>query len=102
MNKTLWAQPDGLLFNIPAGRVTIFELKLKHTPDAWWQLRHKYAPIVSAWLEGTYEVEVCEMVQWYDGQASFPEHVLLTPRPETLTQGVFGVFIWHPKHKKYR
>jgi hypothetical protein len=101
-SKTLWAQPDGLLFNIPKGRVTIFELKLKHTADAWWQLRKKYEPLLHTWLEGHYHIEVCEMVQWYDGTAEFPENVLLTPEPQDLTKGTLGVFIWHPKHKKYR
>jgi hypothetical protein len=44
--------PDGVLFDIPRGRITIVEVKRRHTSTAFTQLRSKYLPVLQAALEG--------------------------------------------------
>ena len=32
-----WCQADGWLIDFRRGLITIIEVKVRHTPDAWWQ-----------------------------------------------------------------
>ncbi len=90
-----YCQPDGLLFANDLSQVTIVEIKLRHTDQAWWQLRHKYGPVlkyVYPWMRIAY----CELVQWYDIAIPFPEAVELRPQIGLARPGPIQVTIWKP------
>lgn len=67
--------PDGLILR--ADRTVIFEIKFAHCPEAWWQLRKLYSPILE--LAYSKPVQVVEIVRSYDPATPFPE------TPELLT-----------------
>lgn len=94
-DRPRYCQPDGLLFD-PVGRtIWIIEAKLKHTTDAWWQLRHLYTPVIAAvFPPQIWDIRVCEVVRWYDPAVPFPEKVALVPQVLATQPGQFGVHIW--------
>lgn len=97
VDKPRWCQPDGLLFDIRNGRLTIVECKLQHTSDAWWQLRWLYLPVVSKAFEADiWEYGVVEVTKWYDPATCFPEKVKMRPAVEEVQPNEFGVHIWKP------
>ena len=93
--KIRYAQPDGLLFDARLSRLVIVEVKLRHTEKAWWQLRHKYGPIlkhVYPWMDVAY----CEVVQWFDVSIPFPELIDLRPAVRMARPDEIQVTIWKP------
>lgn len=95
--KRIWCQPDGLLIDIRFGLITVVEIKLRHTSDAWWQTRQLYLPVVQR-LFGTlmWEYNILEIVRWYDADTLFPERYKLCPEIGVLAIDKFGVHIWKP------
>ena len=94
-----WCQPDGMLFNVHSGYITIIEMKYQHTPDAWLQLRRLYQPIVDflfATPDQLWSTNIVEVVRWYDAQIGFPEPVRLTPALHLAHPRAFNVHIWNP------
>lgn len=92
-----YCQPDGLLFDPLDKAIWIVEAKLKHTTDAWWQLRHLYTPVIAAiFPPSVWKIRVCEVVRWYDPAVSFPEKVALVPQIVGIQGPDFGVHIWVP------
>ena len=96
-----WCQPDGLLIDIVAGLITLIEIKLRHTSDAWWQTRHLYLPVISAFF-GTemWKFNILEIVRWYDPDTQFPERYHLVPQVGILQPDKFGVHIWKPRKEE--
>jgi hypothetical protein len=89
-----WCQPDGLLFQPRHQLITILEIKYQHTPDAWWQLKTLYYPILAvAFPPNLWRFAFCEVVKWHDPAVAFPEPYRLTPSPAALSPGAFGVHI---------
>lgn len=94
--KWRWCQPDGILFVPQRGTLVIVEVKYQHTPDAWWQVRHLYQPVLQRMLPPTHwKYEVCEIVKWYDAAVVFPEKVVLAQEVDMPHQD-FKVHIWKP------
>ena len=95
--KRKWCQPDGLLIDIRNGLITIVEVKLRHTSDAWWQTRQLYLPVLQR-LFGTlmWKYNILEIVRWYDADTLFPERYKLAAEIGGLPVGKFGVHIWKP------
>ncbi|NIS77766.1 MAG: hypothetical protein GTO00_09170 [Deltaproteobacteria bacterium] len=92
-----WCQPDGLLVDILQGLVTIVEVKLRHTSDAWWQTRHLYEPVMRRFFdERLWKFNVLEIVRWYDPDVRFPERYKMVGGVDELEPGKFGVHIWKP------
>lgn len=93
--RVRYCQPDGLIIDLERGRVTIVEIKLQHTPHAWWQLRWLYLPVVRALFaaDHLWQYEVVEVVRWYDPAISFPEPVALCADVDNVPAGKFGVHI---------
>ena len=87
--------PDGLAL-LPGGLALVFEIKSQHMPEAWWQLRRLYQPVVRQ-LPFVSQVSVVEVVRSYDPAMGFPETVqlcttldqVLWSRPEP-----FKVLLW--------
>lgn len=94
-SRVRYCQPDGLLFNARLGRIVIVEVKLRHTDKAWWQLRHKYGPIVQSVFPWA-EIAFCEVVQWFDVSIPFPEMVELRPAVRMAKPDEIQVTIWKP------
>jgi hypothetical protein len=93
--ETRWCQTDGLLFRPLDRLITIIEVKLQHTPDAWWQVRHLYHPVLrKAFPEPLWMYNFCEVVKWYDPSVCFPEYHHLAADPLAIGSGKFGVHIW--------
>lgn len=91
-----WCQPDGINIDVHRGIVTCCEIKYSHTPDAWWQTRKLYMPVLQHIFASTlWSIQVCEIVKWYDAATVFPEDVELTPEP-TRPSHRFKVHICRP------
>lgn len=93
--KVRYCQADGLLFDAELRRLIIVEVKLRHTAMAWWQLRHKYGPVLAhiyPWMEIAY----CEVVQWFDVSIPFPEIIELRPAVRMAQPDEIQVTIWKP------
>lgn len=73
-DQDYWCQPDGLDIDIRAGLITIVEFKLSHTPQAWWQTRKLYEPVVRHLFHNApWRYSVLEFVKWFDADTAFPE-----------------------------
>lgn len=91
-----WCQPDGLL--CVRDVALVFEVKARHTSDAWWQLRRLYAPVVSRALYAR-TVGLCCIVRSYDASVPFPEPLEWVDDLRHWAEGPFdrmGVFSWKP------
>ena len=96
--KTRWCQPDGLLFRPEQSRIVLVETKLQHTPDAWWQLKHLYLPVIASMFPPDgWTYTLVEVTKWYDPHTHFPEKVRMCEDVLTAEPGDFGVHIWIPK-----
>lgn len=93
-----WCQPDGLLFNLRAGVITLIEVKYQHTSDAWWQLRKLYQPVLGALFPSDlWSIQCLEVVKWYDPAVVWPEPLRLVDKPAPLPQtSASCVHIWKP------
>ena len=95
--KPRYCQPDGLLFQPKQGTLTVVEVKLQHTSDAWWQLRWLYLPVVAgAFPPDLWDYRLVEVTKWYDPATAFPEPVQLCASLGNAAPGRFGVHIWSP------
>ena len=92
-----WCQPDGLLILPYEGIIVIMEIKVRHTSDAWWQLKHLYFPVVShAFPPPLWKYAFCEVVRWHDPATSFPESYTMCAEPAGLRPQELGVHILKP------
>ncbi len=71
------------------------EVKYQHTPDAWWQLRRLYAPLVEH-IFPHYSVHLVEVCKWFDPAVPFPERFDMLPAVEAVRADAIGVHIWKP------
>ena len=88
--------PDGII--TATDRVVIFEIKLQHSPEAWWQLRKLYTPVMQAKIVGL-PIQVIEVVRSYDPAMPFPELVSLVADLDSYLDDAsfipsFGVLVW--------
>jgi hypothetical protein len=96
-----YCQPDGLDFNIGKGLITIVEVKLQHTSNAWWQTRKLYEPVLKfVFPERLWSFAVVEIVRWYDPDTNFPEEFTMIREltSEYIKPGKFHVHIWNGKN----
>lgn len=87
--------PDGLL--LKADRTVIIEIKVRHMPEAWWQLRELYSKVLSGYRG--LPLQVIEIVRTYDPAMPFPEPILLLSELCAYTKDAtllssFGVLPW--------
>lgn len=91
-SKWRWCQPDGLLFDLAGGTLTILEMKYTHTEDAWWWPTLLYQPVVRHLFPSSlWRIELCEVTRSYDCATSFPVPVQMVRRLDDLQPGRFGV-----------
>ena len=100
-DKYRYCQPDGLLFDPRRGVLTIIEFKLKHTPNAWWQTRHLYQPVVQKLFPSDlWTISICEVVKWLDPHTTFPERFNYAHSPLDVPPGGFGVHVLKPRRRR--
>lgn len=94
--------PDALL--ISDVDIILVEIKIQHMPEAWWQLRRLYEPVVlNRYLR---PVRVLEIVKSFDASMPFPEPVEQISAENMplfclsqIARGVvpkFAVHVWKP------
>lgn len=95
-----FCQPDGLIFDIPNGRITIVEIKLRHTYRAYQQLARVYFPLLSRMFPtDKWRFELVEVVKWYDcnepfGGAHFLQSDIAHGRDYLCTQEIGVNILW--------
>lgn len=72
------------------------EIKYQHTPDAWFQLKELYLPVIKVALGPAWQLGLMEVVKWYDPATFFPERIALCADPLRPPLGRIGVHIWCP------
>lgn len=94
VQRARWCQPDGLLFQPLYSTITIIEVKLQHTSDAWWQMKQLYYPVLAkAFTPDIWRYNFCEIVKWHDPAVAFPENYRLVPDPLALGVNQVGCHI---------
>lgn len=92
--KVRLCQPDGLLFDFARGRITILEIKLRHTPDTYYQVMDLYLPVVEVLFpRKLWDIRLCEVCGWYDVATKFPYPTQLRENPEDAEHGFIGIHI---------
>lgn len=95
--KPRWCQADGLLFDFGRGQITVVEIKLQHTADAYHQLYTLYLPVVKKLFgEHLWSYAAVEVVKWFDGTIAYPCSYRLCSDVGAFTGEVLGVHIWKP------
>lgn len=91
--------PDGLYEH--RQNSVVFEIKYQHMPEAWWQLRKLYEPVIRERDRGSparrvFPVEVCRT---FDPGTPFPEPIQIIGDVEEFClnpSGPFAVYVWRP------
>lgn len=84
---------DGLVHNEDL-YIALVEIKAQHCPEAWWQLKRLYEPVLRAWSGA--KIVCLEVVKSYDPDTPFPcPFRLITDLKEwKKTPPEFSVFQW--------
>lgn len=92
-NRRSYCQPDFLYSDVL--QVLCVEVKLRWTPDAWWQLRSLYLPVLTkAFPDRTIiPLVICRS---YDPAARIPETPHLIDAPQEALADRFNVLVWRP------
>lgn len=86
--------PDGILVDIKRGLIVIVEVKLSHTADAWWQIRHLYQPLLEVLFGPNWRFAACEVTKFIDPATVFPEPFVRLRNIDDALPGKFGVHVW--------
>lgn len=93
--KPRFCQPDGFFVDFRRGLITVAEIKLKHTADAWWQLRRVYEPVLrQLFAPSLWDLAFLEIVRWYDPHTTFPQEHAMIADPSRMNAAQLGVHIW--------
>lgn len=86
--------PDALVVS-DSGKHILIEVKYSHMPEAWWQLRRLYQPVLQTILPQVLVLEICRT---FDPDMPFPERVELVDGvlewDKVGTPEKFGVYQW--------
>lgn len=92
-----YCQPDALLFDIPGGKITICEVKLKHTPMAQQQLLNLYLPCIRHIFGAQlWKFAICEITRFFDYKMSGP-FITLTKDITACAPEEYSIFICRPR-----
>lgn len=70
-----FAQPDGIAPDVKRGIIFLVEIKIKHTPDSYFQLLDRYVPLLDAFFNSTerlWRIAPIEVCRWYDPLTAYP------------------------------
>ncbi len=90
------AIPDGICFSKDLDQLTIVEIKLRHTEEAWQQLNLLYLPVVARAFP-RHKIKLLEVVRWFE-----PETTIPGPTMQVIDAGMhfesddfdYGIYIW--------
>jgi len=88
-----YCQVDGLWLQPTRKLAVVVEVKLRHTPDAWTQVRKLYEPVVKHILGPTWDYTALEVVNHYDPSTKFPEKLYFLDNLNKITPSKFHVHI---------
>ena len=89
-----WCECDGVMANKETKEVIIFEMKLKHTARAWWQLHKKYLPVLQFAFKD-WHFRVVEMTNVHDPEIVYPDGVKIVYNLKDLAElPKTNIFIW--------
>ena len=98
-----WIDEEGVHYAVPDALilderfVCCVEVKSQHMPEAWWQLRKKYEPILRTIYPET-KILLLEICRSLDPSTPFPEHYTyvedIPPFIKGAKDGELGVFQW--------
>jgi len=87
-------RPDGYLWGKEC--IFIFEIKIRHMPEAYWQLMHLYRPALQV-RHPRHRVVCVEVCGSYDPAMPFPYPVDMVELSALADyRGDLGVVVWHP------
>ena len=96
--RVRWCQPDGLLFDVRRGRVTVIEAKHSHCAQAWFQLFQLYIPVVCLLFPPpSWSVVGIEIVRWFDPHTATPVAAIKRANVLDALEGQFCVHIFKPR-----
>lgn len=75
-----FAQPDGIAPDVKRGIIFLVEIKIKHTPDSYFQLLDRYVPLLDRFFNcdgKIWKIAPIEVVRWYDPHTAYPCRVTL-------------------------
>jgi hypothetical protein len=92
-----YCQPDVLVHSSRAvgSRISVVEIKLRWTADAWWQLRRLYLPVLRRACPNAPLSALC-ITRSYNPAIRIPEEVNLVDSLEEVAPDRFNVLIWKP------
>lgn len=96
--KAFYCQPDALILDIRRGTIAVIEIKLKHTSDAWWQVRRLYLPVVQFIFGDAWTYTAVEVAKWFDPHTKFPERFEFVDRAcdlSLLPPDKFHLHLWN-------
>jgi len=97
-NELRWCQPDGLLFSPRSGIITIVEVKIRHTNDAWKKLSGLYSSVTGAIFPASlWQIALCEFTRMYDCAVACESQPRLHAQVSEVCPGEFGVVTWKPR-----
>ncbi len=94
-DSPLYCQPDALLLDLRGGTITVVEIKIKHTSDAWWQIRRLYAPVVEHIFGEGWTYIAIEIAKWFDPHTRFPEEFTFVDDLSSVTKLSSEAFYLH-------
>lgn len=75
-----FAQPDGIAPDPKTGTIYLIEIKIKHTPDSYFQLLDRYVPLLDGFFNRTerlWKIAPVEVCRWYDPRIPYPCQVVM-------------------------
>ena len=92
-----WCQPDAVMMQGDGRAGIIYEIKYRHTADAWFQLWRLYTPVLEA-LFPACKWECMEVVRWMDPATSWPEVPTVTASLRSVPDSRrTGIHVWNPQ-----
>ena len=65
---------DGIVLDVYSGLIVVCECKLTHTRDAWFQLNHKYMPLMKFLFPG-FRVVGLEIFKHFHSGENYPQNI---------------------------
>lgn len=87
-----YCQPDILLLDYQNKCAVVVEVKLRWTPDAWWQLQRLYIPVLQRALSDWILIPLC-ITKSYDPAIPVPEEVRFCDDLFDASPGNFNLLV---------
>jgi len=96
-----YCQPDCLLVDREARKITAIEIKLQHCYEAYLQLRKLYEPVLR-FMFPEFAFAAVELVQWHEPHVVFPEKYYHEEKLVDAEPGRLALHIGNPRYDPLR